>query len=122
MLKPYSANPMDLPQAIGFNLEYQHFHNNIFLQKYLGRVAELVHLAFLPAGRAQRLVLRLLCCFRVCIYVRPHLSRAQIITSRTLLPCDLRLRQFRRLLCVVAAMSSLPQLRLRDGYREAEAT
>ena len=27
----------------------------------------------------------------------------------------------RRLLCV-AAMSSLPQLRLRDGYREAEAT
>ena len=32
-----------------------------------------------------------------------------------------RLRQFRRLLCV-AAMSSLPQLGLRDGYREAEAT
>jgi len=31
------------------------------------------------------------------------------------------LRQFRRLLCV-AAMSSLPQLRLRDKYREAEAT
>ena len=49
-----------------------------------------------------------------------------IITSRTLLPCDLtsRLRQFRRLLCVAAtcAVSSLPQLRLRDGYREAEAT
>jgi len=32
-----------------------------------------------------------------------------------------RPRQLRRLLCV-AAMSSLPQLRLRDGYREAEAT
>jgi len=32
-----------------------------------------------------------------------------------------RFQQFRRLLCVVA-MSSLPQLRLRDGYREAEAT
>jgi len=32
-----------------------------------------------------------------------------------------RHRQFRRLLCV-AAMSSLPQLQLRDGYREAEAT
>jgi len=32
-----------------------------------------------------------------------------------------RLGQFTRLLCV-AAMSSLPQLRLRDGYREAEAT
>jgi len=31
------------------------------------------------------------------------------------------LRQFRRLLCV-AAMSSLPQWRLRDGYREAGAT
>jgi len=29
--------------------------------------------------------------------------------------------QFRRLLCV-AAMSNLAQLRLRDGYREAEAT
>jgi len=24
-----------------------------------------------------RLVLRLLCCFRICWYVRPHLSRAQ---------------------------------------------
>jgi len=33
-----------------------------------------------------------------------------------------RLRQFRRLLSCVAAMSSLPQLRLRDGYQEAEAT
>ena len=47
-----------------------------------------------------------------------------IITSHTLLPCDLtysRLQQFRRLLCI-AAMSSLPQLQLRDGYREAEAT
>jgi len=32
-----------------------------------------------------------------------------------------RLWQFRRLLCV-AAMSGLVQLRLRDGYREAEAT
>ena len=37
-----------------------------------------------------------------------------------MLPCDLtsRLRQFRRLLCV-AAMSSVPQLLIRDGYREA---
>ena len=44
-----------------------------------------------------------------------------IITSRTLLPCDLtsRLRQFRRLLSI-AAMSSLPQLRLRDGYRDRD--
>ena len=32
-----------------------------------------------PAAREarSRLVLRLLCCFRVCISVRPHLSRAQ---------------------------------------------
>ena len=32
-----------------------------------------------PAAREARgrLVLRLLCRFRVCIYVRPHLSRAQ---------------------------------------------
>ena len=32
-----------------------------------------------PAAREARgrLVLRLLCCFRVCWYVRPHLSRAQ---------------------------------------------
>ncbi len=39
---------------------------------------------FLPAGaRAarERLVLRLLYVFRVCLFVRPHLSRAQYITS-----------------------------------------
>ena len=38
----------------------------------------------LPAGaRAarERLVLRLLYVFRVCLFVRPHLSRAQYITS-----------------------------------------
>ena len=41
-------------------------------------------LIFLPAGaRAarERLVLRLLYVFRVCLSVRPHLSRAQYITS-----------------------------------------
>ena len=64
-------------------------------------------------------VVRLLCRFCVCISVCPHLSHVQLLS--TLLPCFSRLRQFRRLLCI-AAMSSLPQLRLRDGYREAEAT
>jgi len=34
------------------------------------------NIAFLPAARGP-LVLRLLCVFRVCIFVRPHLSRAQ---------------------------------------------
>ena len=40
--------------------------------------------AYLPAGaRAarERLVLRLLYVFRVCLFVRPHLSYAQYITS-----------------------------------------
>ena len=44
---------------------------------------------FLPAGARERLVLRLLYVFRVCLLaclfvclsVRPHLSRAQYITS-----------------------------------------
>jgi len=68
-----------------------------------------------------RLVLRLLCGFRVCMCIT--LIMCTIITSYTLLPCDLtsQLWQFRWLLCV-AAMSSLPQLWLWDGYREAEAT
>ena len=41
--------------------------------------------AFLPAGARERLVLRLLyvfcVCLFVCLFVRPHLSRAQYITS-----------------------------------------
>jgi len=71
-----------------------------------------------PAG------LRLLCGFCICSYIcASALITCAIITSRTLLPCNLtsRLWQFRWLLCV-AVMSSLPQLRLRDGYREAEET
>ena len=39
---------------------------------------------FLPAGARvarERLVLKLLYVFRVCLFVRPHLSRAQYITS-----------------------------------------
>ena len=39
--------------------------------------------------------------------------------SRTLLPRELASVDFRRLLFVA---SSLAQLRVRDGYREAEAT
>jgi len=82
-----------------------------------------------PAEREARgrLVLRLLCRFRAAAaYIcASALITCAIITSRTLhvamRPYFSRLRQFRRLLCV-AAMSSLAQLRLRDGYREAEAT
>jgi len=45
-----------------------------------------------PAARGMRgrLVLRLLCVFRVCIYLCASvLIMCTIITSRTLLPCDL---------------------------------
>ena len=73
------------------------------------------------------LVLRLLCIFCVCIYVSmylcvPTLIMCAIITSCTLLPGDftLVLLYFGRLLSV-AIMSSLAQLQVRDGYREAEA-
>ena len=66
-----------------------------------------------------QLVLRLLCIFRVCWYIYificvSTLIMCAIITSRTLLPCDL-LSTLARLLCV-ATVSSLPQLRDRDGY------
>jgi len=59
---------------------------------------------FLPAGRARsRLVLTLLWGFRVCIYIYIYiyiyvcaatLITCAIITSRTLLPCDLTLVDF----------------------------
>ena len=43
------------------------------------------YIILLPAGARERLVLRLLYVFRVCLFVclfvRPHLSRAQYITS-----------------------------------------
>jgi len=69
---------------------------------------------------------RLLCRFRVCISValcvRTYHVRNNYVTYIVAMrPYFSRLWQFRRLLCV-AAMSSLPQLRLRGGYREAEAT
>ena len=72
------------------------------------------------------LVLRLLCGLHsnfVYIYlcVRTYHVRNNYVTYIVAMrPYFSRLRQFRRLLCV-AAMSILPQLRLWDGYREAEA-
>jgi len=66
------------------------------------------------------LVLRLLCIFRVCLYLSLcvciyHVHNNYITHIVAMLPYFSRLRQFRRLLCV-AAMSSLAQLRVRDGY------
>ena len=49
-----------------------------------------------------------------------HVRNNYITYIVAMQPYFSRLRQFRWLLCV-AAMSSLPQLRLQDGYREAEA-
>jgi len=50
-----------------------------------------------------------------------HMRNDYIMYIVVMQPYFSQLQQFRRLLCV-AAMSSLPQLRLRDGYQEAEAT
>jgi len=81
-----------------------------------------------PAARGAcgRPVLRLLRRFRVCIYiymcVRTYHVRKNYVTYIVAMrPYFSRLRQLRRLLCV-PAMSSLSQLRLGHGYREAEAT
>ena len=64
-------------------------------------------------------------CFpRLLVYIficASALITCAIVMSRTLLPCDLASVEFRRLL-FVATMSSLAQLRVRDGYREPEAT
>ena len=73
-----------------------------------------------------RLVLRLLCGFHVCWYIylcihTYHVHNNYVTYIVALQPYFSRVWQFRRLLCV-AAMSSLSQLRLQDGYREAEAT
>jgi len=58
----------------------------------------------------------------VCMCVRTYDVRNNYVTYIVAMRRYFsRLWQFRRLLCV-AAMSSLPQLRLRDGYQEAEAT
>ena len=82
-----------------------------------------VHYYFSPASQ---LVLRLLCVFHVCTYI----CVSALITCAIITSCSLhcyhvtllsRLRQLRRLLCV-ATTSSLAQLRVRDGYWEAEAT
>jgi len=80
--------------------------------------------AFYPPGAREarcRLVLRLLCGFRVCwcnyiiyylcerVRIRTYHVRNNYVTYTA--PCVSRLRKFSRLLCV-AAMCSLPQLRL----------
>ena len=87
---------------------------------------------FLPASRAQstwpagpKITLRFPCLL-VYIYiylcVRTYHVRNNYITYIVAMwPYFSRLRQFRPLLCV-AAMSSLPQLRLWDGCWEAEAS
>ena len=51
-----------------------------------------------------------------------HMHNNYVTYIVTMRPYFSRLRQIKQLLSCVAAMSSLPQLPLRDGYREAEAT
>jgi len=87
----------------------------------------------LAARKARgRLVLRLLCVFHVCwyIYIYIYIHASTLITCTIITSCSLhcchatllsQLQQFRRLLCV-ATTSSLAQLQVRDGYREAEST
>ena len=68
-----------------------------------------------------QLVLRLSCGFHICMCVHTyHVRNNYIMYIVTMRPYVSRLWQFRRVLCV-AAMSSLLQLQLQDGYREAEA-
>ena len=50
-----------------------------------------------------------------------HARNSYVMCIASMQPYFSQLRQFRRLLCV-AAMSSLAQLRVWDGYGEAEAT
>jgi len=83
---------------------------------------------FLPAGCALRvrpagpkITLRFPHLY-IYMCVRTYHVRNNYVTYIVAMrPYFSRLRQFRRLLCV-APINSLPQLRLRDGYREAEAT
>ena len=56
----------------------------------------------------------------MCIHTY-HVRNNYITYIVAMQPYFSRLWKFRRLLSCVAAMSSLPQLRLRDGYREAQA-
>ena len=50
-----------------------------------------------------------------------HMRNNYVTYTVAMRPNFSRLLQFKRLLCI-AAMSSLPQLQLQDGYREAEVT
>jgi len=91
-------------------------------------------LEFLPADRAlcarsagPKITLpfpRLYICISVYLCVRTYNVRDNYVTYIVAMRLYFsRPRQLRRLLCVAAMpMSSLPQLRLRDGYREVEAT
>ena len=77
------------------------------------------------ASVRSRLALRLLCRFCVCMCVRTyHVCNnyvTYIVARRSYRLTLVDFGNLRWLFCV-AAMSSLSQLRLRDGYRKAEAT
>jgi len=81
-----------------------------------------------PAG--PKITLSFPCLYIYIFICTSALTMCAIITWGTLLPCDLALVDFdnlKWLLCVatmnsVATVSSLAQLRVQDGYREAEAT
>jgi len=63
--------------------------------------------------------------YNIYIYscvVTYHVRNNYVTYIVAIQPYFSRLRQFRRLLSCVAAMSCLPQLPLQDGYQEAEAT
>jgi len=91
---------------------------------------------FLPAGRSQpagpKITSRfphLLVYIYIYLCVRTyHVHNNYVTYIVAMRPCLSRLRQFRRLLCVATMnsvatiLSSLAQLRVRDRYREAEAT
>jgi len=99
------------------------YNLNIPLCLHVWKWTSSVDALILPA---RRLVLRLLCRFCVCISVALcvrtyHVHNNYVTYIVAMRPYFSRLQQFRRLLCV-AAMSTLPQLQLRGGYREAEAT
>jgi len=75
---------------------------------------------FLSAGHALPAGPKITSCFpHLSVYIficASTLITCAIITSRTLLPCDLASVDF-RLLLFVATMSSLAQLQVRDGSR-----
>jgi len=100
------------------------YHAWFTLHTQVAQLILILSLFYQQAARFTRgwLVLKLLCGFQVCMCVRTYHVHNNYITYIVVMRSYVsRLRQFRRLLCI-AAMSSLSQLRLQDGYREAEAT